>query len=236
MGVEDNYSQPPAYNQQTNYNQPPAYNQQTDYSPPPAYSEQPPAYDNDFTVDMSNAGGDQTFLYTDPSTGKTYGFVGKIFSWDNPDPDYKQRNSFIRKVLLILVAQLLLVAMECIIFYAIPGFNDYVQHEGWWIYLLSVLVEVIVLIPLFIFRHKKPINLVLLLIFTLSTGTVVAITVCFFEASVVIEAAVITILVTAVLMGYTLISKADFRFLAPFLFCALFSLIFFGFFNIFWVM
>ncbi|KAH0616657.1 hypothetical protein JD844_027940, partial [Phrynosoma platyrhinos] len=76
--------------------------------------------------------------------------------------------------------------------------------------LVSLLGSLAVIVALTLYRHRYPVNLYLLFGFTLLEALTVAITVTFYEVSVVLQAFILTTAVFVALTAYTLQSKRDF--------------------------
>ena len=83
--------------------------------------------------------------------------------------DVMARKSLVRKVLLLVVFQMLIVIAMCSPVVFIDSVNRWFVRNNW-IWILAIPIEFISLFMLFCFRKKKPLNFILLLIFTVSTG------------------------------------------------------------------
>ncbi|OXB67460.1 hypothetical protein ASZ78_006791 [Callipepla squamata] len=119
------------------------------------------------------------------------------------------RMAFLRKVYSILSIQVLLTTVTSAIFLYSTGVQAFV-HERPALLLISAFGCLAVIFALAIYRHQHPVNLYLLFGFTLLEALTVAITVSFYDVSVVLQAFILT---TAVFLGltvYTLQSKRDF--------------------------
>ncbi|KAI6079596.1 Protein lifeguard 4 [Aix galericulata] len=120
------------------------------------------------------------------------------------------RMAFLRKVYSILSIQVLLTTVTSAIFLYSTGVQAFV-HE----------------------RHQHPVNLYLLFGFTLLEALTVAITVSFYDVSIVLQAFILTTAVFLGLTAYTLQSKRDFSKFGAGLFACLWILIFSGFLRLF---
>ncbi|EMP28487.1 Transmembrane BAX inhibitor motif-containing protein 4 [Chelonia mydas] len=117
--------------------------------------------------------------------------------------------AFLRKVYSILSIQVLLTTVTSAIFLYSTPVQTFV-HESPALLLASVLGSLVMILALTLYRHQHPVNLYLLFGFTLLEALTVAITVTFYDVSVVLQAFILT---TAVFLGltvYTLQSKRDF--------------------------
>ncbi|THU69980.1 hypothetical protein C4D60_Mb08t20150 [Musa balbisiana] len=88
-----------------------------------------------------------------------------------------------------------------------------------------------VLCPLYIYRERHPVNLLLLGLFTLSISFAVGMSCAFTSGKVILEAAILTTVVVVSLTLYTFWASRrghDFNFLGPFLFAAVLVLLVFG--------
>uniref|UniRef100_A0A452IQ13 Transmembrane BAX inhibitor motif containing 4 n=1 Tax=Gopherus agassizii TaxID=38772 RepID=A0A452IQ13_9SAUR len=119
------------------------------------------------------------------------------------------RMAFLRKVYSILSIQVFLTTVTSAIFLYSTPVQTFV-HESPALLLVSVLGSLVMILALTLYRHQHPVNLYLLFGFTLLEALTVAITVTFYDVSVVLQAFILT---TAVFLGltvYTLQSKRDF--------------------------
>ena len=172
---QDNYPPPPdPYNQVPVYNQPPtySYNQQPAYAAPPTYNA-PVGYDTQYDNPKANNNAyyetENVNIYDAPT--KKCGALGDCLGWNQPvDHENIRRNLLIRKVMLVVMVQLFIVSIECSIFYFIDSIRIYLVENGWWIVLVVLIPEIVVLIILFVLRRKSPVNLILLFLFTVTTG------------------------------------------------------------------
>jgi FtsH-binding integral membrane protein len=122
---------------------------------------------------------------------------------------------------------LLTVGLSALCAYIHPA-RDYLATHTWFVY-IALGVALACIIPLFCFKTKYPINLALLVVFTLAYAVLVAVVVSTYFASgagvIVLEAFVCTAIVFIAITAYVMITKRDFHFLGGFLFAALCILI-----------
>ena len=81
------------------------------------------------------------------------------------------RAVFVRNVLLIVTAQLLLVAGMSSFFYFIDDVREFIVEQSYWTWIVAFVLELTSLILLLVFRKKKGPAAILLTIFTLASGT-----------------------------------------------------------------
>jgi len=143
------------------------------------------------------------------------------------------RKPFIRKVLLIVMAQLLVVIGVSGLFWFEPNTQDFVYSYGFELILASFVVEIVVLILLLCLRKKKAYAVPLMVVFTLSSSVIVATVVTFYDVVVVGEAFVATFLVVGVIVLYSLVTKREFTFLPYFILSTVFAIIFWQ--MLFWI-
>ncbi|CAL9681987.1 unnamed protein product [Knipowitschia caucasica] len=138
------------------------------------------------------------------------------------------RMDFLRKVYSLLSLQLLLTTATSALFLLCAPLKEYV-HNSPAVVLVSALGSLVLLLVLFIYRHQHPVNLYLLLTFTLLEAVSVATTVTFYDYSTVLQALVLTCAVFAGLTAFTFQSKRDFSKLGAGLFAGLLILLIAGF-------
>ncbi|KAG6535117.1 protein LIFEGUARD 2-like [Zingiber officinale] len=143
------------------------------------------------------------------------------------------RWAFIRKLYFILTLQLALtaaIAAVVVLVKPIPHF--FVSSiAGYGLYIFLLILPFIILCPLYAFRERHPINLLLLGLFTVSMSFAVGMTCAFTSGKVILEAAVLTAVVVVSLTLYTFWAARrghDFNFLGPFLFAAVLVLLVFA--------
>lgn len=99
------------------------------------------------------------------------------------------------------------------------------------IQILSLITPLIMLCPLYIYRHSHPLNLVLLGVWTATLSVGVGIMCASFPSVVVLQALILTAALTIGLTAYTFYAVAngkDFDFMGPWLFSMLFGLVAFS--------
>ncbi|XP_042649042.1 protein lifeguard 4 isoform X2 [Tyto alba] len=119
------------------------------------------------------------------------------------------RMAFLRKVYSILSIQVLLTTVTSAIFLYSTGVQAFV-HERPALLLISGFGSLAIIVALTLYRHQHPVNLYLLFGFTLLEALTVAITVSFYDVSIVLQAFILTTAVFLGLTAYTLQSKRDF--------------------------
>ncbi|XP_060745688.1 protein lifeguard 4 [Tachysurus vachellii] len=142
------------------------------------------------------------------------------------------RMDFLRKVYTILSVQIILTTALSALFMFCEPIKNFL-HSSPSLVLLSAIGSLFLIIALAIYRHQHPVNLYLLLAFTVLEAVSVGTTVTFYEYSVVLQAFVLTSAVFVGLTAYTLQSKRDFSKLGAGLFAGLWILIIAGFMRIF---
>ncbi|XP_072719221.1 protein lifeguard 4 [Ciconia boyciana] len=142
------------------------------------------------------------------------------------------RMAFLRKVYSILSIQVLLTTVTSAIFLYSTGVQAFV-HERPALVLISGFGSLAIIVALTLYRHQHPVNLYLLFGFTLLEALTVAITVSFYDVSIVLQAFILTTAVFLGLTAYTLQSKRDFSKFGAGLFACLWILILSGFLRLF---
>ncbi|XP_033017888.1 protein lifeguard 4 [Lacerta agilis] len=142
------------------------------------------------------------------------------------------RMAFLRKVYSILSVQIFLTTVTSAVFLYSETIRTFV-HESPAVLLVSVLGSLVVIVALTLYRHQHPLNLYLLFGFTLLEALTVAITVTFYEVSVVLQAFILTTAVFLALTVYTLQSKRDFSKVGAGLFACLWILFLSSFLKLF---
>ncbi|PON79988.1 Bax inhibitor 1-related [Parasponia andersonii] len=143
------------------------------------------------------------------------------------------RWAFIRKVYAIISMQLLLTAAvaAAVVFYRpIPDF--FVKTKlGLVAYIAIIIFTFILMIPLFYFHKRHPLNLFLLALFTIAIAFSVGLSCAYTKGRIILEAAILCCVVVVSLTLYTFWAVKrgwDFSFLGPFLFASLLVLMFFS--------
>ncbi|KAJ7418888.1 Protein lifeguard 4 [Willisornis vidua] len=119
------------------------------------------------------------------------------------------RMAFLRKVYSILSIQVLLTTVTSAIFLYSTGVKEFVYERPAFL-LISVFGSLAIIVALTLYKHQHPVNLYLLFGFTLLEALTVAITVTFYDVSIVLQAFILTTAVFLGLTAYTLQSKRDF--------------------------
>ncbi|NWS91870.1 LFG4 protein, partial [Toxostoma redivivum] len=142
------------------------------------------------------------------------------------------RMAFLRKVYSILSIQVLLTTVTSAIFLYSTGVQAFVLERPA-LLLISGFGSLAVVVALTFYSHQYPVNLYLLFGFTLLEAVTVAITVSFYDVSVVLQAFILTAAVFLGLTAYTLQSKRDFSKFGAGLFAFFCILILSGFLRLF---
>lgn len=137
------------------------------------------------------------------------------------------RMDFLRKVYCLLSLQIVLTTVTSALFMFSQTLKDFV-HASPALVLVSALGSLGLLLALAVYRHQHPINLYLLLTFTLLEAVSVATTLTFYDYSTVLQALFLTCAVFLGLTAYTFQSKRDFSKLGAGLFACLWILIIAG--------
>lgn len=147
--------------------------------------------------------------------------------------DRKARHLFIRKVYLILIAQLFVTFSTCAVMTLHEPTRDFVLGEGQPLYTVCNVLMLVTICALSWYKRSYPKNIILLSFFTLScsytVGTVTAMYAQAGAGDLVLEAVLITAIVFVILTFYTLQSKQDFSFLQAGLGAGLWIMILWGF-------
>ncbi|KAM9310212.1 protein lifeguard 4 [Pholidichthys leucotaenia] len=142
------------------------------------------------------------------------------------------RMDFLRKVYTLLSLQIILTTATSAVFMFCQPVKDFV-HSSPALVLVSALFSLGLLLALALYRHQHPVNLHLLLAFTLCEAVSVATALTFYEYATVLEALVLTCAVFAVLTAYTFQSKRDLSRMGAWLFSCLWILIIAGVMRLF---
>lgn len=143
------------------------------------------------------------------------------------------RWAFIRKIYAIVSMQLLLtVAVAGVIVFVRPIAVFFVSTTpGLVLYIVLLITPFIVMLPLYYFHQKHPLNFLLLGLFTVSLAFGIGLTCAFTSGKVILEAVILTSVVVVSLTLYTFWAAKrghDFNFLGPFLFAAVLVLMVFA--------
>jgi FtsH-binding integral membrane protein len=138
------------------------------------------------------------------------------------------RQHFVRKVYTLLFCQLLLTtgigALICM--------NESVKTfalTNIWLFFVSIFGAIGTMIGAYVQSRKYPVNLVLLLFFTLFEGYTVGVATSLYDTNIVVEAMVLTLIIFIGLTAFAFQSKYDFTSWAGVLNSCLFALIGIGF-------
>eukprot|EP00899_Mesostigma_viride_P023959 jgi/Mesvir1/4748/Mv05537-RA.2 len=151
------------------------------------------------------------------------------------EADSAMRWGFVRKVYGILSAQLVLslVVGSLMVFNgSVPQFLA--ANPG--LSILTALLPLFVMIPLYCYRQSHPINLALLGLFTLSISLSVGVVCSLYSGLVVLEALGLTAAIVVSLTAYTFYAVKqgkDFGFLGPVLFATLMAMVIWSFVQFF---
>ncbi|KAK7092847.1 protein lifeguard 3-like [Littorina saxatilis] len=208
QGQPGGFSQPGGFGQPVGYD---TYGQGGPAQPPPIpVMPRPMAHTN----------------FTDyPPEGGAAG-MGASFS------DKAIRRAFIRKVYLILTAQLFVTLGFIALFIFVEPIKNWVRTDGLWFYIVAYvtfLVTYIALVCCPSVRRKSPGNFICLTIFTLAFSYLVATISSFHNTNIVLLAVGITAAVCVSISIFAIQTKIDFTMCSGCLFVLLMVLIFCGF-------
>ncbi|CAB4467177.1 unnamed protein product [Rhizophagus irregularis] len=139
--------------------------------------------------------------------------------------DQSIRKAFVRKVYLLLTFQLLLTITLTVFFMYCEPVKRFVA-EYQWLFFVSWIMTFVSLLVLFWQRKRSPLNLFLLLLFTIFMSYGIGTVVSMYSSKVVLQAFLITLGVFIALEVFTFQSKYDFSSWGPFLYVALWIVIF----------
>ncbi|KAF2325237.1 hypothetical protein GH714_025535 [Hevea brasiliensis] len=140
---------------------------------------------------------------------------------------------FIRKVYSIIAIQVLVtVAVAATVNFVGPVTHFLVHTKaGLALYIVIIFIPFIVLCPLYYYYQLRPVNYILLGVFTIALGFVVGLTCAFTSGKVILESATLTAVAVVSLTLYTFWAARrghDFSFLGPFLFGAFIAVLLFA--------
>ncbi|XP_015578207.1 protein LIFEGUARD 2 [Ricinus communis] len=145
---------------------------------------------------------------------------------------------FIAKVYTIISIQLLVtVAVAATVNFVHP-ITNFILHTkaGLALYIVIIIIPFIVICPLYYYYRLRPVNYLLLGVFTTALGFLVGLTCAFTSGKVILESAILTAVAVVNLTLYTFWAAKrghDFSFLGPFLFSAFIVLLLFSLVQIF---
>ncbi|XP_034719102.1 protein lifeguard 4 [Etheostoma cragini] len=142
------------------------------------------------------------------------------------------RMDFLRKVYTLLSLQIILTTATSALFMFSQTIKEFV-HASPALVLVSALGSLVLLLALAVYRHQHPVNLYLLLVFTVLEAISVATALTFYEYSTVLQALFLTCAVFAGLTVYTFQSKRDFSKMGAGLFACLWILLIASFMRLF---
>ncbi|KAM4615043.1 protein lifeguard 4 [Polymixia lowei] len=142
------------------------------------------------------------------------------------------RMDFLRKVYTILSLQIILTTATSALFMFCDTIKNFV-HASPAVVVVSALGSLVLILALVVYRHQHPVNLYLLLTFTLLEAVSVATALTFYEYHIVLQAFFLTCAVFVGLTAYTFQSKRDFSKLGAGLFACLWILIIASFMRLF---
>ncbi|KAJ4912279.1 Bax inhibitor-1 family protein [Raphanus sativus] len=143
------------------------------------------------------------------------------------------RWAFIRKVYAVLTLQLIVtVGVSSVVFF-VGDISVFVTTTtpGLVVFFVSLVIPLLMLWPLIVFAKKHPVNLIILMLFTLTISFAVGLCCSFSKGKIVLEAAILTATMVLGLTIYTFWAVRrghDFSFLEPFLFGALLIILVFS--------
>lgn len=141
------------------------------------------------------------------------------------------RRAFIRKVYLILTAQLLVTIGFIALFIFVEPVKNWVQRDGLWCYIVAYvtfLVTYIVLVCCPSVRRNYPGNFICLAVFTVAFSYLTATISSFHDTKIVLLAAGITGAVCLAISLFAIQTKVDFTMCSGLLFALVMVLFFFG--------
>ncbi|KAI8809487.1 inhibitor of apoptosis-promoting Bax1-domain-containing protein [Cladochytrium replicatum] len=145
------------------------------------------------------------------------------FATNVAESERNVRMNFVRKVYAILAGQLALTSIVASIMMYSPPVKEWAQANTWSL-ILSFVGVIGTLIPLIIYRRTHPLNLYLLTLFTVFEAYGIGMTVSFYDSIVVLQAVLLTFSLFIGLTFFTVQSKWDFDYMAPFLSGAVWAL------------
>jgi len=200
------------------YQQPPAYPQSQGYTSQTHNQAFPPMMPNPHMFGGMPPGADQNNLESN-----------SFFSSPQTFSDTKIRHAFIRKVYSIVSFQLLItIAFIAVIIY-VPPLKGFFYSNNWilWLLLAGTVVVMLVLACCESVARSYPLNMILLLVFTLMEGLLVGCISSVYKTDTVLIAAGITFFVVVGLTLFSFQTKIDFTGFGTYLF--VFGLVLFGF-------
>ncbi|KAH8310828.1 hypothetical protein KR044_003119, partial [Drosophila immigrans] len=168
-----------------------------------------------------------------PSYGASDDVEGrpKNLSFDNQSI----RHGFIRKVYLILMAQLMVTFGAVAIFAFSPNAKMFAFHNTWlfWLAVLIMLVTLLCMICLENVRRQTPTNFIFLAIFTFAQSFLIGVSTSRYAGQEVLLAIGITVVICLSLTLFAMQTKYDFTTMGGILVSCLVCLLILGLFSIF---
>ncbi|KAF2347431.1 Bax inhibitor 1-related [Trinorchestia longiramus] len=145
------------------------------------------------------------------------------------------RMAFIKKVMLILMAQLTVTFGIIALFTLVDDVREYTQLNQWlfWVALVLSLVCLFTLACCSSIRRRHPLNIIFLGIFTVCEGFVLGCASASFQKQEILMAVGICVAITFALTIFAFQTRIDFTMMGGFLFVGLMVLMLFGFLTIF---
>merc|ERR1712137_26974 len=172
---------------------------------------------------------DPDYDYHSSYSSRRCGALGDCLGYNSPESyEDARRNTLIRRVMLVLFFQVLLVSIQCGVMLAFRDEMYDFFNEYWWTIIIIACVEIFTLLVLFCVRRIRFLNLIILVLFSLSTGFLAGVVVISYDVFTVVEAAVICLVLVGALMIYTLVTRTQVRWLGIFLTLGLFGLMMWG--------
>ncbi|CAK7215270.1 hypothetical protein SBRCBS47491_002425 [Sporothrix bragantina] len=207
------------------------------------YTQAPPSYQAEASASArAAADDDQERLFSGVPRQSSDGYGADHDDSDLPD-DFKFggsvaeatisiRNQFVRKVYAILTIQLLATAALSSLSFVSDGYRKWVQSHPAMVF-VSLFGAMAFLGLTFWKRKSYPANLLFLSGFTMLEAYSVSVIVSFYDASIVLNAVILTAGIFVFLTLFACQTKYDFTSWMPYLFGALWALILFGFMAMF---
>lgn len=169
--------------------------------PPPTYGEVYPTAELGYQQQQPNPFADESKPIENP-------FVVVFGRVKTP-----VRNAFVAKVLGIVALQLVMTCLVASFIYVVAPIREYVRTNVW-----TTIVGYIAVIGLMIALHflgrRKPVNIILFVIFTLVFGWVIGTVACFYTVPSLLIAASLTIVIVCTLSVIAIFSRHDFSWVA----------------------
>ncbi|KAK4355775.1 hypothetical protein RND71_024746 [Anisodus tanguticus] len=137
------------------------------------------------------------------------------------------RWGFIRKVYYILASQIILTTVVSAVAVFYTPINNLLRGNTILLVIL-IFLPLILLLPLYFYREKHPLNFVFLGLFTITLSIGIGVSCANTNGKIVLEALILTSAVVLALTGYTFWASKrgqDFSFLGPILYTSLFVLV-----------